>query len=421
MGERERSALRGKLAWLAGVAPFVCAAPARADPFDTGGGGVFMGYAFGERGGLEWGVEAFATRLFEEPEERCSPEPPERNGYGPVLRFSAVNNSRFEFTLAAHAGADLPDQGGFFLVDGELGASVLFESGHSTRIGPRYGALLESLIFNVHLRQAWLFAVGPEPGHSKTSVGGGLRLLPTLGRLYSCSYVAATPGRAYRNGRGDAQQANVTRGAGFDVKNPRAERWARRAAEECASVPAFLQLARELLDLDAPLELVARAVHAADEELGHTRIAAALAERFGKAPIRLSPPGFRERQSLPRTLALHRLAAENWQDGYWNEGRAAAELSLEAQQSDNALESRLLRRVAREEVTHAALAYDVSCWAISRLAVRCGLDRVAGDREHERADRQLHEDLVHGVTKELSSTFHIGTRARRVPSTSDAE
>jgi hypothetical protein len=367
MGERERSALRARLALLAGVAPFVCAAPARADPFDTGGGGVFMGYAFGERGGFEWGVEAFATRLFEEPQERCSPEPPERSGYGPVLRFSAVNTSRFELTLAAHAGADLPDQEGWFLVDGELGASVLFESGQSTRIGPRYGALLESIIFNVHLRQAWLFALGPERGHSKTSVGGGLRLPPTLGRPYSCNYVSATPGRPYRDGCGDAQRANVTRGAGFDVKSPRAERWARRAAEECASVPAFLQLAQELLDLGAPLDLVARAIHAADEELGHTRIAAALAERFGKAPIRLSPPAVRERRRLPRPLALRRLAAESWHDGCLNEGCSATELSLEAQRSDSALESRLLTRVAREEVTHAALAFDVMCWAASSL------------------------------------------------------
>jgi hypothetical protein len=355
--------LRAKLAVLAGVAPLVCAAPARAEPFHTGGAGVFVGYAFGERGGLEWGFEAFATRYFNGREDRCAEQVSERSGFGPVLRLSTVNTSRFEIALAAHAGTDLPNLRTTAAVDGELGASVLFEKGQSTRIGPRYGALLESVIFNVHLRQAWLFALAHEPAESKVSLGGGVRMLPTLGSPFACNWGEAVEGRPYRDGCGDARRAKVTRGTGFDVKNARAERWARRATEECASVPAFLQLAQELLDLDAPLELVARAVHAADEELGHTRVALKLAEHFGHAPIRLSPPAFRERRRLPRTLALRRLAAESWHDGCLNEGRAAAALALEAQRSDSALEAHLLARVAREEATHAALAYDVLCWA----------------------------------------------------------
>jgi hypothetical protein len=368
MGERERSALRARLALLAGVAPLVCAAPAEAEPaFDSGGAGVFMGYAFGERGGFEWGLEIFATRYFERRPDRCAYESVDRTGFGPVLRFSSVDSSRYEFTLAAHAGADLPDTRSAALVDGELGASVLFESGHSTRIGPRYGALLESIIFNVHLRQAWLFALGPQPGESKLSIGGGLRMLPTLGAVL-CQEIPPTVGRPYRGGCGETRPANVTRGAGFARNDARAERWARRAADECASVPAFLQLAQELLDLDAPLDLVARAVHAADEELDHTRVALHFAEHFGRAPVRVSPPPVRARRRLPRPLALRRLAAESWQDGCLNEGRAAAQLSLEALRSDHARESHALARVAREEVTHAALAFDIMCWAASRLA-----------------------------------------------------
>jgi len=82
----------------------------------------------------------------------------------------------------------------------------------------------------------------------------------------------------------------------------------------------------------------------------------------------LSPPHCRERRRWPRSLALRRLAAESWHDGCLNEGRAAAELSLEVQRSDSALESRVLARVAHEEATHAALAFDVLCWASSRLS-----------------------------------------------------
>lgn len=363
MGDRVRALIRAKLSLLAGLSPLVCAAPASAEePFQTGGAGVFFGYAFGERGGFEWGVEGFATRYFGEYDE-CGGPDDERSGFGPLLRVSAVRLSRLELTLAAHVGSDLPRKRSTAAVDGELGASVLFESGQSTRIGPRYGALVESLLFNVYLRQAWLFEFERETVESKVSLGAGARVLPTLGSPGFC-----VEGRPYRGSAGEARQAGVKRGAGFDVRHRRAERWARRAAEECASVPAFLQLAQELLELGAPLDLVARAVHAADEELGHTRAAVALAERFGGAPLRLSPPAFQERRRLPRADALRRLALESFRDGCLNEGAAAATLALEAARSDDAREAQVLARVAREEATHAALGFDVLRWAISEMA-----------------------------------------------------
>lgn len=355
MGDPAKPGLKARLALLAGLSPLLCAAPAGAEPFQTAGGGIFVGYAFGEGGGVEWGIEGFATRYLEE-HGACEDSAIERRGFGPLLRLSAVKLSRLEITLAGHIGTDLPDMRSTAAVDGELGASVMFEQGHDLRIGPRYGALLESVIFNVYLRQAWLFE--DEAAASFVSLGAGARLMPTLGPTGFC-----VEGRPYRGGCGEVRQARVQPGADFDARNPRAARWARRAAEECASVPAFLQLARELLELDAPLELVARAMRAADEELFHTRAALQLAERFGGAPVRLVSPAFRERGRLPRARALRRIAAESWHDGCLNEGRAAATLALEAQHSDDLVEARVLERVAREEATHAALAFDVLRWA----------------------------------------------------------
>jgi hypothetical protein len=362
MGARVRDVLKVKLAALAGLSPLLCAAPAvAAEPFQTGGAGVFFGYAFGERGGFEWGLEGFATRYLSDHNDCSGSSGDERSGFGPVFRLSAVELSRLELTLAAHIGSDLPNSRTVFAAAGEAGVSLMFDSGQETRVGPHYGALVEAVFVHVYLRQAWLFEFQEESVGSFVSLGGGARLLPTMGSPGFC-----VEGRPYRGGCGEARRARVARGSGFDVRNARAERWARRAAEEGASVPAFLQLAQELLELDAPIELVARAVHAADEELGHTRAAVALAEHFGGAPIRVVPPKIRERPRLRRAQALRRLAAESFHDGCLNEGLAAQKLLLEAQRSDSAREARVLERVAREEATHAALALDIVRWASQR-------------------------------------------------------
>lgn len=359
--------MKANLAVLAGLSPLLCAAPAgAAEPFQTAGAGVFFGYAFGERGGFEWGLEGFATRYLSEHDDCSGSSSDERSGFGPVLRLSAVKLSRLELTLAAHLGSDLPDSRTVFAADAEAGVSVLFDAGQETRVGPHYGAIAEAVLLHVYLRQAWLFEFENESVGSFVSLGGGARLLPTMGAPGFC-----VEGRPYRGGCGEARRARVRRGSGFDVHDARAERWARRAAEECASVPAFLQLAQELLELGAPLDLVARAVRAADEELGHTRAAVELAEHFGGAPMRVAAPGFRQRPRLPRAQALRRLAAESFHDGCLNEGSTAAKLLLEAQRSNSAREARVLARVAREEATHAALAFDVVRWASANLA-ECG-------------------------------------------------
>jgi hypothetical protein len=150
---------------------------ARAEPFQSVGGGVFLGYAIGERGGLEWGVEGFATRHLEH-HAACGERLP-RHGVGPLLRLSAVRLSRLELTLAGHGGGELPGTRSFFDIDGELGASLFLEREH-TRVAPHTGVTFESLIFNVYFRQEWL-----EPSYS---VGGGARYLPTFGQLGFCEF-----------------------------------------------------------------------------------------------------------------------------------------------------------------------------------------------------------------------------------------
>ncbi len=346
MAIRDHNGLKAQLVVLAALSPLVCALPARAEPFQTGGAGVFLGYAQGEGGGFEWGIEAFATRHFKQ-YFRCDSTP--RHGFGPLLRLSMVKLSRFELTGALHGGGEFDARS--YAIDGEIGASLFLESPKGPRVAPHTGVTLESLIFNIYFRQEWLTPA--------FSVGGGARVLPTFGSPGFC-----VDGRSYRGDRGQPRLARHRWATSLARESPEARRWARRATEECASVPAFLQLAQELLLLNAPLELVGRALRAAEEELGHTHAAASLAELFGGAKLKLTPPAFRARRRLPRALALRRLITETWLDGCLNEGLAAAFAGAEAQETRVAEEALISSRLAQEEAGHAALAFDVLRWAM---------------------------------------------------------
>jgi hypothetical protein len=351
MGSRDFGALRCRLLLLSGLVPLLSAAPAFAQelgPFDAVGAGVFVGYTFGDERGLDWGIEGFGTRYFRSVPD-CG-DSSARSGFGPLVRFSALNVSRFSSTLAGHAGGEL--RRSYLAADLELGGSLsLTRDGAAGSL--HTGVTLESLIFNVYARQEWL--------RDAYSIGGGARFFPTFGTPGFCEV-----GRAFRGERGQPR-ARATRAARrFDGRSPDAARWAERARDECASVLAFLQLGLELLELGAPLELVARAVHAAEEELTHTWEASALASRFGGARLVACSPAPRLRKPLPRRRQLQRLARESWLDGCLNEGFAAALARAEASETRDAEEARVSALIAEQEAGHAELAFDVLKWCSSQ-------------------------------------------------------
>lgn len=338
---------------LAGLVPLLSVAAAGAQEnwqipgFDTVGGGVFLGYALGGERGFEWGIEGFATHYTHDI-GTCSNEP--RAGIGPLLRLSLLGISRLAVTGALHGGGDLTRS--VMAVDAELGGTIAYQDG-GARAAIHSGLLVESLYWNLYARQEWLL-----PSYS---FGGGMRVQPTFGAAGFCS-----EGRLFRGERGRPRLARVATSAAFDSRSPDAARWARRASEECASVPAFLQLALELLELGAPSELVGRALAAADEELGHTLAAAGLASRFGGARVMTTPPALRFRPALPRKQALQRLARESWLDGCLNEGLAASIARAELHETRTREEAAALELIQREETGHAALALDVLRWTLQQ-------------------------------------------------------
>lgn len=139
--------------------------------FDNIGGGIFIGYAFGAERGLEWGVEAFATRYFKDPPS-CGGNDFQRAGFGPLLRFAMLNVSRPALTAAVHGGGEAIRS--WLAFDAELGGTLAYS--HDQMLGAvNTGLTVESLYFNGYARQQWLMSPGAG------SVGGGVRVQPTYG------------------------------------------------------------------------------------------------------------------------------------------------------------------------------------------------------------------------------------------------
>lgn len=392
MGVRERRRLRIRLAGLASLLPLLSTGAAHAEPLDVRGFGVFMGYAWGADQGFEWGFESISTHHFE-PMPTCSSKP--RAGFGPVLRVAMAGATRVSFTAGMHLGGESTRS--VLAFDGELGGTLAFGQ-KGLQAGVHTGLLFETLVFNAYARQAWLM--------SAYSMGAGIRYAPTFGEPGSCA-----DGRPFRDASGRAKTAAVWHDHD-GISPPEAQRWAKRAAEEHASVPAFLQLAQELLALDAPCDLIERALDAAEEELGHAYAAAGLASRFAGRPLFTTAPRFSPRAPLERPRALARLAHESWLDGCLNEGLAAQIARAEAGQTRDRDEAAVCAVIAQEEAGHAALAFDILRWlrqeapelAWSRL-LRAAQAHATSAPNHARLSPAPLRELAHDHAQRSCSRF----------------
>ena len=180
MGAWEGRGARGFVAVLVGLAPLLAAGPASGQSenwqvggLDNVGVGAFLGYAFGRERGLEWGIETFGTRYFEDPPD-CSTQ--RRSGWGPTLRLSVLRGfSRWAVTGGLHGGGELERP--LAALDAELGGTLAFQRG-DVRGALHTGVTFESIYLQVYARQEWLM-----PSYS---FGGGIRVLPSFGFPVSC-------------------------------------------------------------------------------------------------------------------------------------------------------------------------------------------------------------------------------------------
>jgi hypothetical protein len=150
--------------------------------------------------------------------------------------------------------------------------------------------------------------------------------------------------------------------------------FARVALLEAGSVEAFRRLRDELLAHGAPGRLVRAASRAIRDERRHVRQTAALARRFGEQPIAHAP--------MPphpiRSLAA--MALENAVEGCVRETYSALECAWQAELATDPVVRATMKRIARDEMRHLALAWGVHAWVSARLPSAGRADVIAAQR-----------------------------------------
>ena len=129
---------------------------------------------------------------------------------------------------------------------------------------------------------------------------------------------------------------------------------------EAASVIAFRRLELELRRFGAPASFATRAKRARADEINHARDTARLARRFGGVV-----PAVEVAPMSPRDL--FGFALENAVEGAVRETYGALVAAFQAERAAPELRP-LLRRIARDEARHSALAHDIDRWVQPRLS-----------------------------------------------------
>lgn len=135
---------------------------------------------------------------------------------------------------------------------------------------------------------------------------------------------------------------------------------ARQAALESASMPAFEQLAQRLAALDAPAELVARALDAVVDEFAHAAAMKRLAAREGA-----TVPSYVQRPHAEASLEA--LATDNAVEGCVRETFAALLALHQSERGEEPSIREAFSSIAADETRHAELSRDVHRWAIAQL------------------------------------------------------
>jgi rubrerythrin len=178
---------------------------------------------------------------------------------------------------------------------------------------------------------------------------------------------------------------------------------ARAAYLEGAAVEAFLDLAAQLSAHGAPRSLVARLRRAAADEVRHARVVGALARARGA-----EPPAVRVERTGPRSLFA--LALENAREGCVRETWGAASAVAQSKRARDRDVRDTMEAVARDELEHAALSWDLDAWLCARLA--------PGEHAAVEAARA---DAVREVEREIEEAMpDTWARALGVPSRAEA-
>jgi rubrerythrin len=151
-----------------------------------------------------------------------------------------------------------------------------------------------------------------------------------------------------------------------------AERLAEMAQLEAASIHAFRMLYEDLVRLGAPGAMLRDVLRAADDEARHARDVRREAERLGAVVPEVPAMSGRAR-------SVEQLAIENAEEGCVVETFGAALAAMQAERATDPRIRRMMARVARDELRHAALSWWLAEWLDAKLDAR-GRARVAEAR-----------------------------------------
>lgn len=202
-----------------------------------------------------------------------------------------------------------------------------------------------------------------------TSLAFGFDYAQGLGRIPS--------GRPFRGANGDGLHAGLVRASrsgarvarrfaiGAQNRRRQGERWLADARNEHSAIAAFVQLAGDLARHGAPAALVHRAHQAALEEAGHAADCLRIANDYLDDDLAFAPWS-----EPPVASSLAEMAVSSLVDGAFGEGLAAREARERLERLEglapDPYEAAVLERIAREEASHADLAWDVLSFCLWR-------------------------------------------------------
>jgi len=161
--------------------------------------------------------------------------------------------------------------------------------------------------------------------------------------------------------------------------------FAQAAGLEAASVYAFLQLARELAQLDAPRALVEACLAAVDDELRHTGSVASLARRFGGEPQLPTVEPLAPRDAFE-------IARQNASEGCVRETFGALLATYQADSARDPQVRQAMQAICEDETRHAQLSWALAGWLEPQL------------RDDQRAAiRSCREQAIAELSQQLDS------------------
>ena len=152
---------------------------------------------------------------------------------------------------------------------------------------------------------------------------------------------------------------------------------------EAASVDAFRVLESDLARLGAPRSLRRRARAAASDEVSHARVMRRLARRRGASA------GRRPKMVQAKDRSALEIAIENAVEGCVRETFAAFVATVQAERATDPAVRAAMRRIARDETRHAALAHAVDAWLRPRLSDE---ERAVVERAQRDATAKLEDE-----------------------------